>query len=196
MYSVRDTAEAGTSQKAELFLTIGSNFNIYVASIVFVLNFKRLTSIFTKGNNTSPASPATAPAAAAAAAATAAAALAALPDLEPDPIYNISIPPPPLRVTEEEEEEEVYCIRASITRSGTSTRKSARLRKAFVVYARKPPLRPPLIRSSPYLTPLPPPPPLCSLLGELRAEPTRAELERAEPERAEPERAEPELTKG
>ncbi|KAK4130327.1 hypothetical protein BT67DRAFT_437149 [Trichocladium antarcticum] len=36
----------------------GSNFNIYVASIVFVLNiqqFKRLTSIFTEGDNTLPA---------------------------------------------------------------------------------------------------------------------------------------------
>ncbi|KAK4134839.1 hypothetical protein BT67DRAFT_433674 [Trichocladium antarcticum] len=67
--------------------------------------FKRLASIFTEGDNTLPAGPATAPAAAAAAtaaaaAATAATALAALPDLEPDPIYNISIPPPPLRVTE------------------------------------------------------------------------------------------------
>ncbi|KAK4137960.1 hypothetical protein BT67DRAFT_432111 [Trichocladium antarcticum] len=72
-----------------------NNFNIYVASIVFVLNFKRLISIFTEGDNTSPAAapaaaaPTAAAPAAAATAAAALAALAALPDLEPDPIYNI-----------------------------------------------------------------------------------------------------------
>ncbi|KAK4136812.1 hypothetical protein BT67DRAFT_432572 [Trichocladium antarcticum] len=109
MYSVWDTVEETGSSKEDLnymlnrliVVSLGSNFNIYVASIVFVLNFKRLASIFTEGNNTLPAAaPAAAAPAAAATAAAALAALAALPDLEPDPIYNISMPPPPLRVTE------------------------------------------------------------------------------------------------
>ncbi|KAK4133818.1 hypothetical protein BT67DRAFT_434755 [Trichocladium antarcticum] len=81
---------------------------IYIEATGLLL-FKRLTSIFTEGDNTLPAAaPAAAAPATAATAAAALATLAALPDLEPDPIYNI-----------------IYyllasCIRAFIIRSGTS----------------------------------------------------------------------------
>ncbi|KAK4138104.1 hypothetical protein BT67DRAFT_484510 [Trichocladium antarcticum] len=98
MYSVWDTVKETSSSKEDLNYMLDRLLFLTIAT--GLLLFKRLASIFTKGNNTLPAGPATAPAAAAAAAATAAAALAALPDLEPDPIYNISMPPPPLRVTE------------------------------------------------------------------------------------------------
>ncbi|KAK4135208.1 hypothetical protein BT67DRAFT_433361 [Trichocladium antarcticum] len=293
-----------------------SNFNIYVASIVFVLNLSLFSPFFytltntptlsdptvqapcehfippvpptvTEGNNTSPAAapaaaaPAAAAPAAAATAAAALAALAALPDLEPDPIYNISIPPPPPRVTttpcpppvpllpssrkvplprpppprkkkKKVDADELglqarsvpctVCItrlynrvirachfqarncwlasrtRASTTRSGTSTRKSARPRTAFQSAEEKSSsaLERTTIANEQLVgigTSL-----LDVLregvaaLGEnnkllrqisrelraepARAEPARAEPERAEPERAEPERAEPEPTKG
>ncbi|KAK4133102.1 hypothetical protein BT67DRAFT_479193 [Trichocladium antarcticum] len=128
---------------------------IYIEATGLLL-FKRLVSIFTKGNNTLPASPATAPAAAAAtttaaAAATAATALATLPDLEPDPIYNIN---------------KIYEAKDSIC---SICKETAAMPAANPFFA------------SPYAAATPST--SLELRAEpTRAEPARAELERAEPE--------------
>ncbi|KAK4132078.1 hypothetical protein BT67DRAFT_435921 [Trichocladium antarcticum] len=78
------------------YLKALSFLSLLLYSNQYAYFFKRLVSILTEGDNTSPAGPAANEqqensAAAAAAAATAAAALAALPDLEPDPIYKTNI---------------------------------------------------------------------------------------------------------
>ncbi|KAK4134349.1 hypothetical protein BT67DRAFT_434419 [Trichocladium antarcticum] len=98
MYSVRDIVEETGSSKEDLNYMLDrlEGYNLYRGLDLTVQApcehfIPPVLLTVTEGNNTSPAAaPATAAPAAAATAAAALAALAALPDLEPDPIYNIT----------------------------------------------------------------------------------------------------------